>query len=64
MPITVLIAPDENQNQSVALILGAEDVFLTKEGEPRPGVALTPQLAREIAAVLLKKADEVENLAR
>ena len=41
--------------------LARDALFLTKEGTPTPGVALTPERAEMLADELLKAAKRIEN---
>lgn len=58
--ISVFISNDENGNPSVCITIGQDNVFLTKEDEPTPGVALNAATAREIARRLLEGADQLD----
>jgi hypothetical protein len=46
---------------AIALVLGAEDVWLKPDGDPTPGVALSAPQAREIAYWLLLLAQRLDN---
>jgi hypothetical protein len=46
---------------AIALMLGAEDVWLKPDGDPAPGVALSSAQAREIAYWLLLLAQRLDN---
>ena len=58
--IACLVVPNAEGKPSVGVILGAADVFLTTEGAPMSGVALSPGHAREVAQRLLRCAEAVE----
>lgn len=60
--INVLALPSTTGKLSVCIILGQDDVFLSSDQNPHPGVALTPDQAREIARRLIAIAEEVERL--
>ncbi len=59
--INVFRAPDANGRDAIALVLSQDAMFVTKEGDPFPGVALYAAQAREIAYRLLLFAQEIEN---
>ena len=58
--ISVLLVPTSEGKDAVGVVLGPGDVFLTTDGTPQSGVALSPGKARLIAQRLLETAEEVE----
>jgi hypothetical protein len=58
--INVLIVPSTDGINSVGVVLGPEDIFLSVEGTPQSGVALSPKSARLLAQKLLDAAEQVE----
>jgi len=60
----VLVVPNNLGAQSVGLVLGPDDVFLTAEGTPTPGIALSPDVAHEVARSLIEAANEIQGNAR
>jgi len=59
--ICTLIAPNTLGQQSVCVILGPQDLFSTKEGDPMPGIAMNVVSAREIAYRMLYLCQLIEN---
>jgi hypothetical protein len=59
--ISVLVANDTAGKPSVCIVLGQADVFLTVEGTPTSGVALSPELARQVALRILTVAEEIDH---
>jgi hypothetical protein len=45
----------------VGIIISSEAIFLTTEGTPMSGVALTPDRARKFASELISIAEQVES---
>jgi hypothetical protein len=59
--INVFRAPDQSGRDAIAVVLSQDAMFVTKEGDPFPGVALYAAQAREVAYRLLLFAQEIEN---
>lgn len=59
--ISVLQAKDTQGQPCVAIVLRADSMFTTVEGDPLPGAALTPANARELAYQVLLIAQRIEN---
>jgi len=53
-----------NGEMCVGIVLAQDAIFLTAEGVPRPGVALTPESARELANRMILIADRIEKSER
>jgi hypothetical protein len=49
--------------RAITIVLGAHDVFMDEEGNPCPGVAIKPTIAREAAYLLLLYAEQLDREA-
>jgi hypothetical protein len=59
--LTVHRVTDSQGRESVGISFSQEDVYLTAEGQPMPGVALQPASAKEVAYLILLLAHRLEN---
>jgi hypothetical protein len=59
--VNIVSATNTAGEPAIALMLGAEDVWLKPDGDPAPGVALSSAQAREIAYWLLLLAQRLDN---
>ena len=59
--VTVQLGYDTEGNPAIVFALPASTFIETPGGDPRPGIAMSPALARELAYAFLLQAEQLTN---